>query len=181
MSKDYFDELATGWDELRQHLFSNSLREQALQATTLVAGRTAADFGAGTGFITEGLLTMGLRVIAIDQSTAMIEEMQNKFKGQDVAYIMADAEEVPVLTASVDYVFANMFLHHVKKPALVIREMVRILKAGGKLIITDMDEHPYTFLQTEHFDRWLGFRRQELQRWFIAAGLTNVAVRSVDT
>jgi len=39
-------------------------------------GKTAADIGAGTGFITEGLIHNGLKVIAVDHSEAMLEEMR---------------------------------------------------------------------------------------------------------
>jgi ubiquinone/menaquinone biosynthesis C-methylase UbiE len=38
------------------------------------------------------------------------------------------------------------------------RELVRILKPGGILVISDMDEHNFGFLETEHNDRWMGFK-----------------------
>ena len=57
--------------------------------------------------------------------------------------------------------------------------MVRILKPGGKLIITDLDEHTFAFLKEEQHDRWMGFKREEVRGWFTAAGLKNVAVESV--
>ena len=48
-----------------------------------------------------------------------------------------------------DYVFANMYLHHVDLPQVAIEEMARVLKPGGKVIITDMDEHDFDFLRKE--------------------------------
>jgi len=48
-----------------------------------------------------------------------------------------------------------MYLHHVEDPPAAIKEMVRILKPGGKIVITDADEHNYEFLRTEQQDRWL--------------------------
>jgi hypothetical protein len=51
--------------------------------------------------------------------------------------------------------------------------MVRVLKSGGKIVITDMDVHEYKFLRKEHNDRWMGFKREDIKKWFIEAGLQN--------
>jgi ubiquinone/menaquinone biosynthesis C-methylase UbiE len=72
-----------------------------------------------------------------------------------------------------------MYLHHVASPPQAIKEMVRLLKPGGKLVITDLDAHNFEFLRTEQHDRWLGFRREDVRRWFTAAGLKNVVVDCV--
>ena len=75
-----------------------------------VAGKLAADIGAGSGFVTEGLLERGLRVIAVDRSEAMLEEMRRKFgEGGAVEYRIGEAESLPLEDGSVDYVFANMY------------------------------------------------------------------------
>ena len=42
-----------------------------------------------------------------------------------------------------------------------------------------MDEHQFDFLRTEQFDRWMGFKREDIDRWFRAAGLKNVVVDCV--
>jgi ubiquinone/menaquinone biosynthesis C-methylase UbiE len=72
-----------------------------------------------------------------------------------------------------------MFLHHVDDPLSSIKEMTRILKPGGKLVITDLDEHNFEFLRTEQHDRWLGFQRDDIRKWFSEAGLKNVIVDCV--
>ena len=110
------------------------------------AGKLAADIGAGSGFVTEGLLERGLRVIAVDRSEAMLEEMRRKFgDGAAVEYRIGEAESLPLADGSVDYVFANMYLHHVESPPEAIREMARIVKPGGRLVITDLDRHDLRF------------------------------------
>jgi len=179
-SRNYFETVAPKWDNLRQGFFSETVREKAFEAAGAVAGKIAADIGAGSGFVTEGLLRRGLRVIAVDRSEAMLEEMRRKFgEGGAVDYRIGEAEALPLEDRSVDYVFANMCLHHVDTPPAAIREMARIVKPGGRLVITDLDRHDFEFLRTEHCDRWMGFDRPDVARWFAEAGLVDVNIDCV--
>jgi len=178
-SKAYFEEVAAQWDTMRQGFYSEAVREKAYAVAGVQSGQTAADIGAGSGFITEGLIARGLRVIAVDQAKAMLAEMRRKFAGcESVDYRLGHAESLPLEDAEVDYVFANMYLHHVESPPEAIRELARILKPGGKLAITDLDEHTFEFLRSEHHDRWMGFKREDVARWFEEVGLRDVVVDS---
>ena len=180
MSKEYFDRVAHQWDEMRAEFFSESVREKAFSVAKLQEGKIAADVGAGTGFITEGLIRKGLWVIAVDHSEAMLKEMIRKFTLYDkIDYCIGEAETLPFTDGAVDYVFANMCLHHVESPPKAIKEMARILRPEGKLIITDLDEHNFEFLRAVHHDRWMGFKREDIREWFRKAGLKKVVVDCV--
>jgi ubiquinone/menaquinone biosynthesis C-methylase UbiE len=176
-SRNYFETVAPKWDSMRRGFFSEAVREKAFDAACVEPGRLAADIGAGAGFVTEGLLRRGLRVIAVDCSEAMLEEMRRKFgEGGAVEYRIGAVESLPLADRVVDYAFANMCLHHVGSPSAVIREMARILTPGGRLVITDLDRHDFEFLRTEHCDRWMGFDRADVARWLAAAGLVDVKI-----
>jgi ubiquinone/menaquinone biosynthesis C-methylase UbiE len=180
-SKQYFDRVASQWDQMRKSFFSDKVRKVAVAKANIQDGKVAADIGAGTGFITEELVRNGLKVIAVDQSKAMLEEMKRKFSRFDsVEYRAGEFNSLPLQNETVDYVFANMYLHHVELPQVAIEEMVRILKPGGKVVVTDMDEHEFEFLRKEQQDRWLGFKRENVEQWLNEAGLINVKVDCVE-
>lgn len=181
-SKEFFDRVARDWDEMREGYYSDDVRVGALAAAGVESGKTAADVGAGTGFISQGLIQEGLRVIAVDQSEAILNEMKRKFGDIDaIDYRVGNAQDLPIPDQAVDYTFANMCLHHVESPPDAIREMARILRPGGRLVITDADEHDFEFLREEHHDRWLGFKRSDIRDWFLAADLSDVCVDGIGT
>lgn len=131
-SKEFFDRVARDWDEMREGYYSDDVRVGALAAAGVESGKTAADVGAGTGFISQGLIQEGLRVIAVDQSEAILNEMKRKFGDIDaIDYRVGNAQDLPVPDQAVDYTFANMCLHHVESPPDAIREMARILRPGA--------------------------------------------------
>ncbi|HYM61132.1 MAG TPA: class I SAM-dependent methyltransferase [Thermoanaerobaculia bacterium] len=177
---EYFDAVAGQWDNMRSRLFTDEVRESALRIADVQAGRTATDIGAGTGFLTEGLLRRGLNVIAVDHSSEMLGQVQRKFaESGRLQARQGESEQLPIGDGAVDHVFANMYLHHVESPGGAIREMVRILKPSGTIVVTDLDEHTHEFLRVEHHDRWLGFKHDDIRRWFLEAGLHDIAVLGI--
>ncbi len=176
-ARDYFDQVAPHWDEMRKSLFSEAVRDKALRIADVRKGRIAADIGTGTGFITEGLIRREVKVIAVDRSKMMLTEMRKKLRSsREIEYCVGDAENLPITDKAVDYVFSNMCLHHLDFPLKAIKEMTRILKPEGKLVVTDMDKHDFEFLKIEHHDRWMGFEREDIKRWLKEAGLKNINV-----
>jgi ubiquinone/menaquinone biosynthesis C-methylase UbiE len=77
-SKEYFDKVAERWDSMRAEFFSEKVREKIVELAGAKPGMLAADVGAGTGFMTEELVKRGLRVIAIDQSEMMLQQLRRK-------------------------------------------------------------------------------------------------------
>ena len=175
--RGYFDEIAPRWDDMRRTYFSEMVRDRALSQARVHPGKLAVDVGVGTGFIAEGLIGHDVEVLAIDESLPMLQVLTRKaFGAAGLHCCIGNAERLPVRTGAVDYVFANMCLHHVAHPAAAIGEMARILKKGGTLIITDLDEHAFVFLTEERTDRWMGFRREDMRTWFAEAGLKDIVV-----
>ena len=179
-SKNYFNNVSVDWDAMRTDFFSEKIRETVYKHVDFSSEKVIADIGAGTGFMTEGLEGKPVKVIAVDQSENMLSEMEEKLQNKImVDYRVGESECLPIDSNTVDYVFANMYLHHVDHPQKAIQEMYRILKSGGKLIITDLDRHNYEFLRTEQHDKWLGFKRIDVKYWFASAGFNCICAVDV--
>jgi ubiquinone/menaquinone biosynthesis C-methylase UbiE len=175
-TREYFDSIAQKWDEMRSTFFGEGVRAAAIAASGIDASGLVADVGAGTGFLSAGALAVGARVIGIDSSDRMLDEARRRFGDERFEARAGEIDALPLTTGEVDVVLANMVLHHAPDPPRAIREMSRVLKPGGRLVITDADTHEHQWLRTEQHDRWLGFDRGDIARWFAEAGLLEVSV-----
>ena len=179
-AKAYFETVAPEWDAMRRGFFSSRVRDFALGVAGVGPDYLAADIGAGTGFMTEGLVAAGARVIAVDPFGRMLSELRRKFdRVSSVDARLLEEERLPIESGSVDGVFANMMLHHSEAPYETIREMKRILKPGGRLVITDLDKHEFRFLKEDHHDRWMGFYRSDIRHWLTTTGFSNIIVNGI--
>lgn len=176
-SQEYFQQIAGRWDEISAGYFGQPVRDAAIAKAYLRPEMAVADIGSGTGFIAAGLAPLVRRVYVVDRSAAMLEVAQKNLSVfSNVEYHKADGDSLPFPEDSLDAVFANMYLHHTADPLAAIREMVRVLRPGGRLVITDMDEHTYAWLKDEMADVWQGFNRDQIRDWFKQAGLVNIIV-----
>ena len=176
-SAAYFEQVAGQWDTLRTGYFREAVRDAAIAKAYLHPKMHVADVGAGTGFLASGLAPLVEKVHLLDGSAAMLDvARKNLEQFTNLEFHTADGLSLPLPDSSLDTVFANMYLHHCPDPLAAIREMVRILRPGGRLVITDMDSHTHEWLKTEMADVWLGFERDQIRAWFAEAGLVNVIV-----
>jgi arsenite methyltransferase len=177
MTQTYFDQIASQWDSFRSTMFGEEVREIALERAGLHPESVVVDLGSGTGFLTEGLAPLVAKVHAVDYSPEMLSAAKGKLsKYSNIEYHLADGGIVPIPDGSVDAILANMYLHHTPSPQAAIKEMVRLLRPGGRVVITDLDEHAHTWLGEEHHDLWLGFSRRDVSAWLKESGLVNVLV-----
>jgi ArsR family transcriptional regulator len=180
-SAEFFKKVAPKWDEMQKTLFDDRVALKAIKAAGVVAGQSAADIGAGAGFLSGHLLDTGAAVIAVDPEPGMLTVMEQKFSGRiGFETRLGEAEHLPLRDAEVNCALANMMLHHSERPDDAVKEMARVVKPGGAVVITDMDAHNHSWLLTEHADRWPGFDRAVVRQWFEAAGLSRVEVVSAE-
>jgi ubiquinone/menaquinone biosynthesis C-methylase UbiE len=106
-----------------------------------VAGLAVADIGCGTGRHALKWAAAGARVTAVDFSAAMLKRARSKPEAQAVAFIRHDlAKRLPLPSAAFDRVFCCLVLDHIAGLDKLFRELGRICRPRGCVIISVM--HP---------------------------------------
>jgi arsenite methyltransferase len=176
-STEYFQQIANEWDQISASYFGPAIHQAAIRRAFLRPEMAVADIGGGTGFLSAALASMVKRVYLVDASPAMLEvARKNLSQFENIEFQEADGLTLPFPDESLDAVFANMYLHHTLDPLAAIQEMVRVLRPAGRLVITDLDTHPYAWLKEEMADTWQGFERSLVQQWIAESDLVNVIV-----
>jgi len=99
----------------------------------LSPGSVVADIGAGTGNYSHALADRSLRVKAIEPSLLMLSQVSPH---ENVHYMSAVAEKLPLRDGAADGVVSVLALHHYEKAAKAIREMKRIVEDGPIVLFT---------------------------------------------
>jgi ubiquinone/menaquinone biosynthesis C-methylase UbiE/DNA-binding transcriptional ArsR family regulator len=173
-TQGFFGRVQGQWDTVRNELFGEVFTFHSL-LPLLPKHWVVADLGCGTGNAAELLAPVVKRVIAIDQSEAMLSAARKRLAGlTNLEFVLADLERLPLRDGSVDAAVCSLVLHHMGEPALACREMARILKPGGTCLVIDMVEHDRVAYKQTMGHRWLGFGVPELIRMLSLAGLSDV-------
>lgn len=127
---DYFEERfpETACEEHRvyQYVFSK-IPPQA---------KIIADVGCGRAWLSKLLLDFERIVVSIDVSYANVSKALRKYPSENHFGVVADGYHLPFKDEIFDCVVASEVIEHLENPALFIAELFRIVKTGGKIILS---------------------------------------------
>jgi len=176
-SEDFFARMADSF-QARQDLIAGlpQYRDSVLallDALNLDASATALEVGPGDGSFLPELARRFARVVALDNSPAMLELAHNRCEQEGLGNVelkLADAlhDDCP----AADCVVLNMVLHHLAAPGEAMKQLARLVKVGGSLLVTELCSHNQSWAREACGDLWLGFEQDDLAHWADAAGLT---------
>ncbi|WP_230158931.1 class I SAM-dependent methyltransferase [Peribacillus sp. Bi96] len=102
--------------------------------------------GVGTGADLELIKHLDLEVTAIDLSPDMLKRAKGKYKNTSITFLEMDAQNMKFNNESFDYIVGSLILSVVPDAKECLREMSRVLKKDGKIILFDKfisnDEKP---------------------------------------
>jgi ArsR family transcriptional regulator len=169
-SREFFASAAGEWDRMRDRLFGSRFHPLALLGL-LPRDWVVADLGCGTGRVAEALAPFVRRVIAVDDSEAMLQAAGERVGDQaNIELRRGELEALPLEDASTDAVTLMLALHHVVDPAAVLREAARVLRSAGRFLLVDMLPHERHEYRQEMGHVWLGFSERQIGALFAEAG-----------
>lgn len=137
-------------EQHRLSLLNGILNESCLRELNLQQGETVLDFGSGLGQFTRLIArTVGGkgRVVGIERDPDQILQARRLADSSDEANLVefrqGDALEPPLSGSewgTFDVAHARFLLEHVPRPGLVIAQMVRSVRPGGRVFVSD-DDH----------------------------------------
>ena len=109
-------------------------------------GMSVVELGSGGGFMTEKLLNLlpNSSITIVDISPVMLERSRNYLQSQNkgyerVTFIEASITNTDLPDNSFDVAYGRLIFQHLPDPITAAKEVYRILKPGGKIVITDID------------------------------------------
>jgi malonyl-CoA O-methyltransferase len=111
-----------------------------------VAGLAVLDLGCGTGRHAVWLANGGATVTGLDFSEGMMEKARAKPGARGVRFVVHDLDErLPFADGAFDRVVSGLVLEHLRELGAFFAEARRVLKPGGRAVVSGM--HPAMFLR----------------------------------
>lgn len=110
-------------------------RELALRILKLRGGESVLEVGCGYGWISRVLWDSAqIRWFGVDRSAKMVRHLRASSGRNADCAISADASHLPFADGQFDKVLCTGVLMHIKEDDDALRELVRVLRPGGRLL-----------------------------------------------
>ena len=114
------------------------------------------DVGCGLGEVCADLVNLvgpSATVTGVDASVELIERARAQWNELPIRFDVDDAEALHFDAATFDAVRAERVLQHLARPGTAIAEMARVLRPGGRVLVSDA-VHDATVIATQHTRVW---------------------------
>ena len=176
-SQEFFASAAGQWDRLREDLFGRASYLHALPGCSIPSGSSATS-AAAPARCAATLAPFVKQVIAVDRSSDMLQAARRRVRDlPNVDVRRGELEALPIQDGALDAATLLLVLHHLPDPAEALAEAARVLRPGGRLLISDMLPHDRETYRQQMGHVWLGFGEDALQKLLGSAGFDQVQNR----
>jgi ubiquinone/menaquinone biosynthesis C-methylase UbiE len=134
------------------------LRDEVERFVPLAGNERVLDSGAGTGALALALGPLVGRVVALDlvpELLALGRQAAESAGVENILFVEGDATSLPFDRDSFDLAACHRALHHIARPELVISELVRVTRIGGRILVIDQiaPVDPLAAIELDRFER----------------------------
>jgi ubiquinone/menaquinone biosynthesis C-methylase UbiE len=175
----FFLNSANAWDAMRTEMIGARTDLLAL-LDLLDPSWVVGDLGCGAGHIAEALAPCVSRVIAVDESGPMLSAAKLRLdQYANVDLRPGTIESLPIDDDTLDAAVLFLVAHFITDPAKVMREIRRVIKPGGRLLIVDLTSHDRVEYVVQLGHVWQGFDGDQMKQWLSEAGFTSSRYRAL--
>ena len=152
----------------------------ARSALPLLETGDVLDIASGDGVLAELLAPHARRYVCVDSSRRVVAaaaERLRKFRNVEVRE--GDMHALPFADAEFDLVVLMHALTYADKPAQAVAEAARVLRPGGRLLLSSLARHEHQNVVQAYGHANLGFADKDLRRFAARAGLELVNAETV--
>lgn len=176
-AQSFFLNSAGVWDKLRAEMVGARTELLALLGL-LDENWVVGDLGCGVGHVADALAPCVGRVIAVDESGPMLAAARERLGVHTNVDLRAGTiEALPIDDGALDAAIMFLVAHFVTDPAKAMREVNRVLKPGGRLLIVDLMSHDRVEYVVQLGHVWQGFDAEQMKEWLTNARFTSVRYR----
>lgn len=138
-AREQFEPLGAAYAASKSHAAGRTLR-MVVDRAAANPGEIACDVGTGAGHMALALAPRVLRVVAVDPAAGMIKAargLSTERAAWNIRYVQAAAEDLPFPRAAFDVLVSRTAAHHFRDLAASCREWARVLRRGGRCVVTD--------------------------------------------
>jgi len=131
-------------------------RESLEAAAGGLTGKLLLEVGAGFGTFLAYARREGVRAVGVEIDEPMVALARDLARGNGVTgcpLVVGAGETLPFRSGTFDVAFSNSVLEHVRDPGQVLRETIRVLRPGGRLLVLEFSK-PVLPLLAPAYDAW---------------------------
>ena len=152
----------------------------ARSALPLLETGDVLDIASGDGVLAELLAPHSHRYVCIDTSARVVAAASERLRRlRNVEVREGDMHALPFKDASFDLVVLMHALTYAARPAQAVAEAARVLREGGRLLLSSLARHEHKAVVDTYGHVNLGFPAKELRRFAEKAGLEVTSLETV--
>ena len=133
------------------------------------------DLGSGDAVLAELLAKNAEHYTCVDNNAKAIEAAKARLKHlNNVQFNQCDIHQLPFADNQFDCVLMLHVLTYSTDPEMVIKQAFNVIKPGGHLLISTLDQHKHESVLADYGHKNLGFGPKQLKQWCQAAGFNHI-------